>query len=196
MWGKSATSRNDRRRLYSSRKLSEYMLTTANFLTAAQWVGILTLACGAIALLAFIFKWGIRFRLVGVTGFFGVLTIGLFALGVVPFTRAVIPGAVRFSLTYDNSGNQTVIAVPPQITESELEATLRQAASDLFSYGRSGGANNQMTIRARTVIHPKPGVSKPLFLGQVKRSLATREDEQMVIDIYSESFAQLPKPTA
>lgn len=172
------------------------MLTTANFLTFTQWIGILTLACGFITLLGFIFKWGIRFRLVGITGFLGVLTAGLFALSLVPFTRTVIPGAVRFSLVYDNGGNQTVIAVPPSITESELEATLRQAASDLFSYGRLGGANNQLTIRARAIIHPEPGVSKPLFLGQVKRSLASREDEQMAIEIYPESFAQLPKPTA
>jgi hypothetical protein len=59
-----------------------------------------------------------------------------------------------------------------------------------------GGIENQMTIRARTIVHPEPGVSKPLFLGEVKRSLTIRNDEQMAIDIYSESFAQLPKPTA
>lgn len=172
------------------------MLTTADFLTFAQWVGILTLVTGVIAVVGFIFKWGIRFRLVGVTGFLGVLTAGLFALGLVPFTRTVIPGAIRFSVVYDNGGNQTVIAVPPSITESELEATLRQAASDLFSYGRLGGVDNQLTIRARTIVHPKSGVSQPLFLGEVKRSLATRNDEQMVINVYPESFAQLPKPTA
>jgi hypothetical protein len=172
------------------------MLTNADFLTFAQWSGILTLACGIIAILGFIFKWGIRFRLVGITGFMLVLTGGLFALGLVPFTRTVIPGAARFSRVYDNGGNQAVIAVSPQLTESELEATLRQAASDLFSYGRLGGANNQLTIRARTIIHPEPGVSKPLFLGQAKRSLATRNDQQMAVEIYPESFAQLPKPTA
>ncbi len=172
------------------------MLTTANFLTFAQWAGILTLVSGVIAVLGFIFKWGVRFRLVGVTGFLGVLTAGLFALGLVPFTRTVIPGAIHFSVVYDTGSNQTVIAVPPSITQSELEATLRQAASDLFSYGRLGGVDNQLTIRARTIVHPEPGVTKPLFLGQVKRSLATRNDEQMVINIYPESFAQLPKPTA
>ncbi len=172
------------------------MPTTATFLTVAQWTAILTLVSGLIAALAFVLKWSLRFRLVGVTGFLGVLTIGLFALGIVPFTRTVIPGAVRFSVVYDNGSTQTVIAVPPSITESELDATLRQAASDLFSYGRLGGATSELTIRARTVTHPQPGVSKPLFLGQVKRSLSTRIDEQMVIDIYSESFAQLPKPSA
>ncbi|MBE9125516.1 MULTISPECIES: Ycf51 family protein [unclassified Coleofasciculus] len=168
------------------------MPTTANFLTYTQWVGILTLVCGLLSLLGFILKWGIRFRLVGITGFMAVITGGLFALSLVPLTRTAIPGAIHSSLVYDNGGNQTVIAVPPTITESELEATMRQAAGDFFSFGRLGGSDNKMTIRVRTVIHPEPGVSKPLFLGQVKRSLARRDDEQMAIDIYPESFAQLP----
>jgi len=169
------------------------MPTTADFLTFTQWAGILTLACGALTLLGFMFKWGLRFRMVGATGFLVVLTGGLFALSLVPLSRTVIPGAVPYSLVYDNGGNQTVIAVAPQITESELEATLRQAASNLYSYGRLGGVDNQLTIRARTILHPKANVSLPLFLGQVKRSLSVRDDEQMVIDIYPENFAQLPK---
>ncbi len=172
------------------------MLTTADFLTFTKWAGILTLACAVITLVAFIFKWGFQFRLVGATGLLGVLTTGLFALAIVPFSRTVIPGAVKFNVVYDTGAAQTVIVVPKEITESELEATLRQAASDLFSYGRLSGVDNQLTIRARTILHPEPGVSKPLFLGQVKRSLATRDDENMAVEIYSESFAQLPKPTA
>jgi hypothetical protein len=172
------------------------MLTTADFLTFTKWAGILTLACGVITLVAFIFKWGLRFRLVGATGLLGVLTTGLFALAIVPFTRTVIPGAVKFNLVYDTGAAHTVIVVPQKITESELEATLRQAASDLFSYGRLSGIDNQLTIRARTILHTEPGVSKPLYLGQIKRSLATRDDENMAVEIYSESFAQLPKPSA
>lgn len=173
------------------------MPTTANFLTATQWVGVITLISAAVTVLAFILKWGIRFRLVGTTGFLVVLTGGLFALSLVPLTRTVVPGAVRFSRIYDNGATQAVIGVPPHITESELEATLRQAASDLYSYGRVGqGTENQLTIRARTIIHPEPGMSKPLYLGQVKRSLASRSDEQMNIDIYQENLDQLPKPTS
>jgi len=173
------------------------MLTTADFLLATKWVGITTLIFAVITVLSFILKWGIRFRLVGATGFLGVLTSGLFALGLVPFTRSVIPGAVRFSTIYDNGSTQAVIAVRPQISESELEATLRQAASDLYSYGRLGRTGEeQLTIRARTIIHPEPGVSKPLYLGQVKRSLSSRNDEQMEIALFPENLAQLPKPPA
>ncbi|MEQ9368250.1 MAG: Ycf51 family protein [Coleofasciculus chthonoplastes F3-SA18-01] len=168
------------------------MPTTTDFLSYTQWIGILTLVCGVLSLLGFIFKWGIRFRLVGITGFMGVLTGGLFALSIVPFSHTVIPGAVRFTLVYDNGGNQAVIALPTTINESQLEASLRQAASDFFSYGRLGGENNQLTIRARTVIHPEPGVSKPLVVGKISRSLAERDDQQMTIDIYTERLAQLP----
>jgi hypothetical protein len=170
------------------------MLTTSDFLQYTQWTGIATLVFAALTVLGFIFKWGIRFRLVGTTGFMLVLTGGLFALSLAPLSRTVIPGAVRYSLVYDNGATQAVITIPDQISPSQLDATLHQAAYDLYSYGRLGRpGNNQLTIRARTVLHPEPGVSVPLYLGQVQRSLATREDPQIITEIYQEKFAQLPK---
>lgn len=169
------------------------MPTTTDFLHAAQWVGIATLAFAALTGLGFLLKWGIRFRLVGITGFIGVLTGGLFALGLVPFTRTVIPGAVRYSLVYDNGGTQVVIAVPPTITNTALEATLQQAASDLFSYGRVGREDNKLTIRARVNIHPEPAMTKPIYIAQVKRSLSNRNDEHMEMQLFPENLAQLPR---
>jgi hypothetical protein len=164
-----------------------------DFSTYAQWSGIFTVICLLVSILAFLLKWGIRFRLVGITGFMMVLTSGLFALGLGLFSRTVVPGAVRFSLVYDNGANRAVISVPAQITPSELEATLRQAANDLFSYGRNGIGDDKLTIRARTLIHEEPGLSIPLYLGEVKRSLAVRDDEQMQVEIFSQSFARLPQ---
>lgn len=168
------------------------MVTTADFLQAAQWSAYATLACGAIALLSFIFKWGIRFRFVGITGFMGVLTVGLFALGIVPFTRTVVPGAARFSTVYDTGSTQAVVTVPPDVNPDQIEATLRQAASDLYSPGRFSGGENRVTIRLRTIIHPTEGVSKPLYLGAAKRSLLDREDPNMEIILYPKNIAQLP----
>ncbi|MBE9190863.1 Ycf51 family protein [Gloeocapsopsis crepidinum LEGE 06123] len=172
------------------------MITTSEFFQLTQWAGIATLIVAVLAIAGFLFKWGVRFQLVGVTGFMAVLTGGLFALSLVPIMRTVIPGAVRFSVIYDNGATQAVIAVPPTITETELDATLRQAASDLFSYGRLGQEQDQLNIRARTIIHPELGVSQPLYLGNVKRSLRNREDEQIQIEIFSDKFAKLPKSSA
>ncbi|MDG2991339.1 Ycf51 family protein [Candidatus Synechococcus calcipolaris G9] len=159
------------------------MLSTTDFLTYSRWVGIGTLTMAGIAVIAFGFKWGIRFRLVGVTGFMGVLTAGLFALSLVPLTHTQIPGAAKFSLVYDNGATQAVITVPPDLTTEGLTATLQQAAADLFSPGRLGLGRDQLIIIARTVIHPQPGVSQPLVLGQVTRSLTSRSDDDMVIQI-------------
>ena len=173
------------------------MPSTANFLQYTQWSGIATIVLAVLTILAFILKWGFRFRLVGATGFMLVLTGGLFSLSLVPLSRTIIPGAVKYSLVYDNGSNQTVIAVAPEITPTELEATLRQAASNLYSYGRLGtGGSKEMIVRARTIIHPEIGLSVPLYLGQVNRTLVSREDPEMVVEVYLDKFASLPKPTA
>ena len=172
------------------------MFSTDDFARYTQWSGIATLVFAVITLLGFIFKWGIRFRLAGATGFMLVLTGGFFPLSLTPLTRTVTPGAIRYKLVFDNGSSKAVIATPPQITPLQLDATLRQAASDLFSYGRLGTREeNQLTVRARTIVHPEPGLSVPLYLGQVKRSLSNRDDSEMKIDIYEDKFAQLPSDT-
>ncbi|MFN5591839.1 MAG: Ycf51 family protein [Aphanizomenon sp.] len=173
------------------------MPSTANFLQYTQWSGIATIVFAVLTILAFIVQWGFRFRLVGATGFMLVLTGGLFSLSLVPLSRTVIPGAVKYTLVYDNGSNQTVIAIAPEITPTELEATLRQAASNLYSYGRLGsGGNKELTVRARTIIHPEIGLSVPLYLGQLNRTLVSREDPEMLVEVYLDKFASLPKASA
>ncbi len=168
-------------------------LTSLGFSTYTQWSIIATFVFFLLAIVAFIFQWGIRFRLVGITGFMIVLTVGLFGLGLGLFSRTEIPGSVRFSRVYDNGGNQVVIVVESSITESELEATLKQAANDYFSYGRTSGKDNKLTIRARTLVHPEPGLSIPLYIGQVKRSLSVRDDDNMQIEIFEDKINELSK---
>lgn len=165
------------------------MLSTAEFLSLTKWSGIATGVFAVLMLLGFALQWGIRFRLVGTTGFMAVLTAGLFALSVVPIMPTVVPGAIKFSTVYDGGANQAVIVVPASVTEPELTATLKQAASNLFSPGRLGRGTDQLTIRARTVLHPEPGISQPLVLGEVQRSLRVRNDENITVTIFDEALA-------
>jgi hypothetical protein len=170
------------------------MISNDLILIASKWVGISTLVLAVLTGLSFILKWGFRFRLVGITSFMAVLAGGLFALGVSLYVRTPIPGAVKFSLVYDDAATQAVIAVPATITESELEATLRQAAADLYSPGRfSRNGENELTIRARTLLHPEPGLSQLVYLGEVKRSLQVRNDQQIDIQIYPDKMALVSK---
>lgn len=171
-------------------------MSSAQLQTFAQWSGYFTLFCAALMLLGLVLKWGFRFRLVGVTGFMAVLTGGLFALSLGLYNRPAIPGAVKFTRVFDTGANQVVIAVSPQITATELEATLQQAAEDLYSPGRLSQGDAKMTVRARTVLHPKAGVSQLVYLGQIQRSLASRQDDNMTVTLYADQLARLPKPTA
>ncbi len=172
------------------------MIIQTDLLTYAQWSGIATIGCLMLAVIAFIAGWGFRFRLVGVTSFMGVLTLGILALSLGLFTHTEIPGAVRYSLIYDNGANQAVVAVPPEIEESAIEPTLRQAATDLYSYGRTGtNGNDRFTVKLRTVLHPQTGVSQPLYLGQASRSLIERAEDNIQIDVFTENLAKLPQTT-
>ena len=168
------------------------MQIPTDLLFYAKWSGILTVVSLVIAILGFIFKWGIRFRFVGITAFLIVVTSSVLALKLSLFTSVSIPGARRYTLVYDNSSDQVVVNIPPEtITPEEAAATLRQAAYNLFSPGRSSYGENQLTVRLRTILHPEPGVSQPVYLGQVKRSLLQRQDEKMEVEVFEDNLALL-----
>ncbi len=157
-----------------------------------KWLGYATIACLVVAIVSFVAGWSFRFRLVGVTSFMTVLTIGTFALSLSFFPHQEIPGAVRYSLIYDNGANQAVVAVAPNIEKSAIEPTLRQAAEDLYSYGRTGtGGNNQFTIKLRTVLHPQTGISEPLFLGEAQRKIISQGDKEVKIEIFEQNINKL-----
>lgn len=144
------------------------MLTPEQFLQATGWFAIGTLVFGALTALSFVLKWGLRFRLVGATGFMGVLTAGLFGLSFQPLMQTVVPGAVPYKTVFDSGSAQVVITVPAAITYNELEATLQQAASNLLKPSRIGGSGQATpTIRARSIVHGPPGVSQLVYVGKV-----------------------------
>ena len=170
------------------------MQLATDIATYALWSGYGTIACLVITVIAFIAGWAFRFRLVGVTSFMGVLTASIFALSLGLFSHTEIPGAVRYSLIYDNGANRAVIAVSPNIETSAIEPTLRQAALDLYSYGRTGtNGNDRFTVGLRTVLHPETGVSQPLFLGQATRSLSVRDESNLEVEVFTENITQLPQ---
>ncbi|WP_298976506.1 Ycf51 family protein [uncultured Thermosynechococcus sp.] len=169
------------------------MLTPADFATYSRWAGVATLVMAGLTVLTFVFRWGVRFRFVGITGFLGVVTVGLFALSIVPIVRAPVPGAAKYTLVYDNGATQVVITVPPAIERSALEATLVQAANDLFSLGRLGRGGDRLTVIARTVVHPEPGVTEPVILGVATRSLSDRANSTVTVRLLEPSARPAPK---
>lgn len=170
------------------------MLSPEQFFQATGWFAIATVAFGAITAIAFFLKWGFRFRLVGATGFMGVLTVGLFGLSFQPFSRTVIAGAVPYETVFDSGASQIVIAVPKAITATALEATLQQAASNLLKPSRIGGAGQTTpTIRARAIVH-SPGVSELVYVGKVTPGTGRSAEERApIVEIYPDRLAKINK---
>lgn len=169
-------------------------ISVTDLLVIAKWLAITTVVLGAATTVAFIAGWNWRFRGVGVTSFMGVLAGSFFGLGVSLYPRIAVEGAERFSVVYDGGGAEIVVAVPATaISEEAAAATLQQAAYDSYSPGRFGeNAGAKMTVRLRTVVHHDGGASELLQLGQVKRSMSLREDDNMEIEVFPENLAQLP----
>ena len=92
----------------------------------AKWLGFATIGCLLVAIISFVAGWSFRFRLVGVTSFMTVLTLGTLALGLSFFPKVEIPGAERYTLIYDNGANQAVVAVTLQ---GAFKQTIRSFAA-------------------------------------------------------------------
>ncbi|MEN9246361.1 MAG: Ycf51 family protein [Thermostichales cyanobacterium BF4_bins_65] len=157
-----------------------------------QWA---TWGCGILAMLLLLTTvvlwlrqspW--RFAFVGYTAFTLVLTAGCFALTLTPITRPVIAGAAPYTTVYDQGANRAVIAVAPDITPEQLELTLRQAASNLFSSGRFAQGSPVLTIEARTVVHPGVGISEPVTLGKLQQLLGRRQDPDAHVEVFLSAF--------
>jgi len=175
------------------------MLTPAQFLEATGWSAITTVAIALTTAIAFLLKWGIRFRLVGATGLMGVLTAGLFGLSFQPIMQASVPGAIPYKTVFDSGAAQVVITVPNDITQTALEATLQEAAANLLKPSRIGGAGQKTpTIRARGIVH-SAGASELVYVGKVTpaaRKTAgedSREDRTPVVEIYLDRLAKINK---
>ncbi|MFQ3679852.1 MAG: Ycf51 family protein [Pseudanabaenaceae cyanobacterium] len=167
------------------------LLAPATYSQLAQAMGLFVLAVTLLTGLAFAQKWGFRFRMVGITAFSVVLTVGLFALSLAPIVPTEVPGAAPYTVVFDRYGPEVAIAVPPNITATELAATLTQAGQNLAVPGRNGQGQTEMTVWARAIAHPQPGISEPVYVGTLRRSLQRGPDPNAVLVLKPEGLARL-----
>ena len=87
-------------------------------LTAAPWLGWSGLGLGVLTGVAFLARWGIRFRLVGVSSFTLLLAVSCWAFGVSYTPPVVVEGAVRAPIVFDNGNDLVVAQVPTALAPS------------------------------------------------------------------------------
>jgi hypothetical protein len=139
---------------------------------AGEWLGA---ASGVLALLTgagFLARWGIRFRLVGITSFTALLALSCLAFAVSYTPRVSVPGAMTVPVVYDNGADLVVAAAPEGLPVEAIAPTLEQVARNLRGSGRSS-AGGQVRVRLRRLEPATGDASRPVVLGEVSRDFAT-----------------------
>jgi len=143
-------------------------------LVAAKWLALASLALLLLTVVGFVSRWGIRFRLVGVTSFTTLLAISCAAFAVSYTPRVTVPGAVVVPVVFDN-GTDLVVAAAPQDLSPEAEAaTAEQVARNLRPTGRSP-ADGLVRVRLRRLEPAGEGVSRPVVLAEARLDLRNGE---------------------
>jgi hypothetical protein len=143
-------------------------------LVAAKWLALASLALLLLTVVGFVSRWGIRFRLVGVTSFTALLAISCAAFSVSYTPRVTVPGAVSLPVVFDNGADLVVVAAPADLPPEAEAATAEQVARNLRPTGRSP-ADGVVKVRLRRVERAGEGVSRPVVLAEARLDLKTGE---------------------
>ncbi|WP_216923218.1 DUF2518 family protein [Synechococcus sp. CCAP 1479/9] len=141
-------------------------------LVAGTWLGAASGVLAVLTIAGFLARWGIRFRLVGITSFTALLALSCLAFSISYNPRVSVPGAIQVPVVFDN-GTDLVIAAAPTSLEAEAVApTLDQVARNLRGGGR--GSGGEVRVRLRRVEAVEPGLARPVVLAETTRDLAAR----------------------
>jgi hypothetical protein len=139
--------------------------------SAGTWLGIAGAALLLITVLAFLLRWGIRFRLVGVTSFTVLLSLSCLAFAVSYAPRVQVEGALSVPVVFDNGSDLVIAAAPADLPEAAFRPSVEQVALNLRGSGRHGD-NGVVHVRLRRVEAVGPGIDRPVILAAADRSLA------------------------
>jgi hypothetical protein len=141
---------------------------------AGQWLGA---ASGLLALLTaagFALRWGIRFRLVGVTSFTALLSLSCLAFAISYTPRVTISGAVVAPVVYDGGTDLVIAAAPAGLGQEAYGPTALQVASNLRGGGRTS-PDGLVRVRLRRIEPAGDGAGRPVVLAEAVRDLRSGE---------------------
>ncbi len=140
-------------------------------LVAGTWLGAASGVLAVLTIAGFLWRWGIRFRLVGITSFTALLALSCLAFAISYNPRVSVPGAVQVPVVFDNGTDLVVAAAPADLSSEAAAPTVEQVARNLRGGGR-GGSGSQVQVRLRRVEAVEPGLGRPVVLAETTRDLA------------------------
>ena len=123
---------------------------------------------GVLTVLAYLFRWGIKFRLTGITIFTLLLSASCGAFDQSYRPPFNVDGYKYAPIVYDNGFDLVVAQASNDFPEEAIKPTLLQIAGNLKGGGRNGA---QVKVRLRKIESAGNGISEPIVLGEVINDL-------------------------
>ncbi|EDY39645.1 conserved hypothetical protein [Cyanobium sp. PCC 7001] len=146
------------------------MPTDPILFSAGEWLGAASGLLAIATIAGFLLRWGIRFRLVGITSFTALLALSCLAFAVSYRPRVSVEGAMSVPVVFDNGGDLVIAAAAADFPAGAEAATVEQVARNLRGSGRNT-SEGLVTVRLRRVEPLGPGLSAPKVLAEAHRDL-------------------------
>ena len=134
----------------------------------AKWLAWGGSGLSVLTILAYLFRWGIKFRLTGITIFTLLLSGSCWAFDQSYRPPFNVEGYKYAPIVYDNGFDLVVAQASDDFPEEAIKPTLLQIAGNLKGGGRNGA---QVKVRLRKVESAGEGISKPIVLGEIINDL-------------------------
>jgi len=118
--------------------------------------------------IAFIFNFGFKFRIVGATIFSLLLSLSSWAFIQSYSEKVFIEGSKYVPIVYDNGFDLIVAKAEDDFPEESIEPTLEQLSKNLRKGSRSGA---NVKIKIRKIEKISNGISKPVIIGEVQKNV-------------------------
>ena len=136
---------------------------------------------GVLTILAYLFNWGIKFRLTGTTIFTLLLSASCWAFEQSYTPPFNVEGYKYAPIVYDNGFDLVVAQASNDFPQEAIKPTLLQIAENLKGGGRNGA---QVKVRLRKIESAGDGISKPIILGEVINNLK----ESRIIELPARNY--------
>ena len=119
-------------------------------------------------LIAFIFNFSFKFRIIGATIFSFLLSLSSWAFIQSYSEKVVIEGAKYVPIVYDNGFDLIIAKAEDDFPVEAIEPTLEQLSENLMRGSRSGA---NVKIKLRKLEKISNSVSKPVIIGEIQKNV-------------------------
>ena len=121
-----------------------------------------------LTVIAFLFNFGFKFRIVGATIFSLLLSLSSWAFIQSYSEKVLIEGSKYVPIVYDNGFDLIVAKAEDDFPEESIEPTLEQLSENLRKGSRSGA---NVKIKIRKIEKISDSISKPVIIGEVQKNV-------------------------